>query len=86
MTGTALVTYDAKRAAAAQAYVEQTYAPPSGDMLSIKGGLFSLNDEAIGDHGGGEDGVARQALRVHPPPATRGSRRHQHGAVVDRKG
>lgn len=49
MTTTALVTYDAKRAAAAQAYAEQTHAPPSGDMLSIKGGLFSLSDQAIGD-------------------------------------
>jgi hypothetical protein len=46
---TALVTYDAKRAAAAQAYVEQTHAAPAGDMLSIKGGLFSLGENSLGD-------------------------------------
>lgn len=46
---TALVNYDAKRAAAAQAFVEQTHAAPSGDMLSIKGGTFSLGDDVLGD-------------------------------------
>lgn len=49
MTGTALTTYDAKRAAAAAAYVSQTRAPPQGDLLSIKGGLFQLGDDILGD-------------------------------------
>lgn len=49
MTGTAVVTYDAKRAAAAQAYVTQTRAPPQGDILSIKGGLFQLGEDSLGD-------------------------------------
>lgn len=46
---TALTTYDAKRAAAAQAYVTQTRAPPAGDLLSVKGGLFQMGDDILGD-------------------------------------
>lgn len=46
---TALTTYDAKRAAAAAAYVTQTRAPPTGDMLSIKGGVFAIGEEPLGD-------------------------------------
>lgn len=49
MTGTALVTYEEKRKAAAGAYVAQVRAPPSGDILSIKGGMFSLGEDSLGD-------------------------------------
>lgn len=49
MTGTALVTYQEKRAAAAASYVSQTRAPPQGDLLSIKGGLFQLGEDVLGD-------------------------------------
>lgn len=46
---TALTTYDAKRAAAAAQYTKQVRSAPSSDLLSLKGGLFSLGEESLGD-------------------------------------
>lgn len=47
--GTALVTYDEKRAAAAAKYTSQVRAGPQADLLSIKGGIFQLGDDVLGD-------------------------------------
>lgn len=48
-TGGALVPYSERRAAAAAQYVTQVREPPAGDMISLKGGQFSMGDEVLGD-------------------------------------
>jgi hypothetical protein len=45
----ALVPYSEKRAAAAAKYVEQTRAAPMGDLLRVKGGLFMIGEDSVGD-------------------------------------
>lgn len=47
--GGALVPYAQRRAEAAQQYVTQVREPPAGDMISLKGGQFSMGDEVLGD-------------------------------------
>lgn len=46
--GTAIVTYQEKRAAAAAAYVEQVRAAPTGDLLRCTGAGFMLGDHNLG--------------------------------------
>lgn len=45
---TALVNYDAKRAAAAQKYVEQVKSAPTGDLLRVTAAGFVLGDQNLG--------------------------------------
>lgn len=47
--GGALVPYSERRAAAAAQYVTQVREPPAGDMISLKGGVFSIGEDVLGD-------------------------------------